>query len=86
MKSESTSAINCSTEDTGVFTVKMTRTYVVTREILIEVDTPVSEGLEGAVEQVKSGAIDAPSFDDPRWHSFWEHESMEVEGVHAVVA
>lgn len=54
-----------------IFKVKIRQTFNAVREITIDVDSDESEGMEGAIEQVASGSIDVPDFDDTRWLTSW---------------
>lgn len=49
--------------------VRITQTYTAARAIEIEVE---AEDAEGAIELVKSGAVDIPAFDDPGWKTGWQ--------------
>jgi hypothetical protein len=54
------------------FPFKVMQHFEVVREIDITVD---GVSLEDAREQLNSGSVDIPSFDDPNWKSSWRLQS-----------
>lgn len=56
--------------------IKITQVFKTTRSIEIDVEA-VDE--DHALEEVSSGAVDTPDFDDPRWRTGWVLQNEEVE-------
>ena len=54
------------------FPLKVIQQFEVLREIDVTVD---GVSLDDALEQLKSGSVDIPSFDDPNWQSNWRLQS-----------
>lgn len=57
------------------FAIKVTQVYRTQRTITIEVE---ADDRESALENVRSGAIDLPAFDDPQWAEGWDLQNEEV--------
>jgi hypothetical protein len=51
------------------FKIEITQRFHVIRKITIEVE---ADHLDDAIEEVASGSIDAPDFDDPSWRTGWD--------------
>lgn len=62
----------------GKFTVEVTQVYKVTRTIKVEVE---AEDWESAVERLRSGDEDVPSFEDTRWTTGWNLMNEEYVGA-----
>ena len=60
----------------AMIAVKVIQTYKAKREIILFVD---AKDPEDALEQVASGSIDIPSFDDPFWKTSWDLQNEEYE-------
>lgn len=60
----------------GKHRIKIIQVFKATRMVEIDVD---AENEDEAVENVASGAIDTPDFDDPRWKTGWDLQNEEVE-------
>jgi hypothetical protein len=54
------------------FPFEVIQQFCVTRKINITVD---GDSLDDALEQLESGSVDIPSFDDPNWKSSWQLEN-----------
>lgn len=58
------------------YRIRIIQVFKATRTIEIEVDAADEYQ---AAEEVSSGAIDTPDFDDPRWRTGWNSQNEEVE-------
>lgn len=60
------------------YPVRVTQVYRAERTIVIDVLVEHGEGVESAIEQVQSGSIDVPEFDNPEWTTGWDLQNEEV--------
>lgn len=60
----------------GKHRIRIMQVFKTTRTIEIEVE---AEDEHQAVEEVSSGAIDTPDFDDPRWQTGWDLQNEAVD-------
>jgi hypothetical protein len=60
------------------FKVKITQVFKTTRTIVVEVE---ADDLASAIEEIDSGALTGPSFDDPDWQTGWDLQNEEVEAA-----
>lgn len=58
------------------YRIRIIQVFKATRTIEIEV---AAADEYQATEEVSSGAIDTPDFDDPRWRTGWDLQNEEVE-------
>jgi len=58
------------------FPIKIIQTYKARREVTIFVD---AQDGESALEEVASGSMEAPSFEDPLWLTSWDLQNEEYE-------
>lgn len=58
------------------YRIRIIQVFKATRTIEIEVDAADEYQ---AAEEVSSGAIDTPDFDDPRWRTGWNLQNEKVE-------
>lgn len=58
--------------------IRIIQVFKTTRSIEIDVE---AEDEDQALEEVLSGAVDTPDFDDPRWLTGWDLQNEEVEPV-----
>lgn len=58
--------------------IRVTQEFVTTRSIII---TVTAGSIDEALEQVTTGAIDTPEFDDPSWRTSWTLRSERAEAA-----
>lgn len=60
----------------STYWIRIVQIFKTTRSIEIDVE---AEDETQALEEVSSGAIDTPEFDNPRWLTGWDLQNEEVE-------
>lgn len=56
--------------------IRIIQVFKTTRSIEIDVK---AEDEDQALEEVSSGAVDTPEFDDSRWQTGWDLQNEELE-------
>ena len=56
--------------------IRIIQVFKTTRSIEIDVE---AENEDHALEEVSSGGVDTPEFEDPRWLTGWDLQNEEVE-------